>query len=321
MGTKLRKLATPKEIEISSLKYETLAIDAHNQIYQFLTVIRQPNGEYLRTSDGRVTSHLLGLLPRTSNLLTQGITLAYVFDGSPPELKERTIRYRSDKKVDAQEKLAQAKEAGETSEMKKYAARTTRLTSAIIDSSKRLLEAIGIPVVQAPSEADAQTALMVQNEDCYAAASTDYDTLLHGAPRLVRRLSKSQRAKSGSELFVLEDILDELGISHDELIAIAIMMGTDYHPGGIRGIGPKRGLKLVRQNHIQEAFEKAKCDFDWQTIMDLYQNMETTEDYSVVWESPNNDALRTMLVDEYEFSEEAVDKRSEELQDAYDQFG
>jgi len=321
MGTNLRKLVTPTEIDIASLRHKTLAVDAHNQIYQFLSVIRQPDGEYLRTSDGKVTSHLLGLLPRTANLLNRGIKLAYVFDGLPPQLKEQTIRSRSDRKSDAAEKLAQAKEAGATAEMKKYAARTARLTPEIIDSSKRFLKAIGVPVIQAPSEADAQTALMVQKGGCYAAASTDYDTLLHGSPRLVRRLSKSQRATSGPELLVLEDILDTLGISHDELIAIAIMMGTDYHPRGIRGIGPKRGLKLVKQNDIPKAFDRAGCDFDWQAIMGLYQDMETEEDYSVLWEPPNNEAIRVMLVDEYEFSEDTVEKRIDELEDAYEQFG
>ncbi|TFF86990.1 flap endonuclease-1 [Candidatus Thorarchaeota archaeon] len=320
MGTNLRKLVRPTEIDIVGLKHKTLAVDAHNQIYQFLTVIRQRNGEYLRASDGRITSHLLGLLPRTSNLLSQGIKLAYVFDGPPPKLKERTIRARSNKKIDAKRKLAHAKEAGETAEMKKYAARTTRLTPEIVDSSKRFLEAIGVPVVQAPSEADAQTAFMVKNEDCYAAASTDYDTLLHGSPRLVRRLSKSQRGKRGPEILVLEEILDELGVTRNELIAVAIMMGTDYHPGGIRGIGPKRGLKLVKQNDILEAFEKAACDFDWQAIMDLYQNMETVEEYSVDWEFPDDDAIRTMLVDEYEFSEETVEKRIREMQNTHERF-
>ncbi|MFO7837370.1 MAG: flap endonuclease-1 [Candidatus Thorarchaeota archaeon] len=313
MGTNLRAICPINKIEIDRLEGKWLAVDAHNHLFQFITAIRARNGDPIRDSKGRPISHLLGLLPRTANLIDRGIRLAYVFDGPMPELKARTLEKRKNLKIKAKKKYKLAKEREDIEEMRKYAVRTSRLTPEIIESSKALLKAMGVPVIQAPAEADAQAAYMVKEDDCYAAASQDYDMLLHGTPRVARNISKASRRSRGLELIVLEEMLENLGINRNQLIALAMFIGTDYNPDGVKGIAFKRGLKLLRNNTIGESFEKVAPDLDWRPILDLFNNMAVNETYSLEWKTPDEDALYELLVEKHDFSEKRVEKRVKQL--------
>lgn len=309
MGTNLGKIIDPKTIEMGDLQGKVLVVDAHNILYQFLTVIRNRDGTLLRNKKGQVASHLLGLLPRVANWLYAGLKPAFVYDGSPPDLKMGIIEDRYKSRREALQRFEEAKTAGNIDEMRKYGIRSAHLTDEILDSSMELLSAIGIPFMEAPSEADAQMAHMTVVGDAYAAVTQDYDPLLHGAERLVRNLSKSQRARRGLQLVELASVLESLSLSREQLIALAIMMGTDYKPGGIYGIGPKRGQKLLKEYDIKEAFEKAKADFDWQQIMDIFLEMPVTDDYELEWSVPDESELREKLVLDFGFSEKRTDKR------------
>ena len=162
MGTNISEIIPKKEIEISELKGKTIAIDAFNTLYQFLTTIRQADGTPLMNAEGKITSHISGLFYRNLNLLQEGITPVYVFDGEPPELKAEEIRQRKEAKKIAEEKFEKAKEEENTEDMRKYSARTVKMTSEIIEESKELLEAMGITVIQSLSEGEAEAALMAK---------------------------------------------------------------------------------------------------------------------------------------------------------------
>src|SRR5579863_1482926 len=101
MGVNLRDIANPRKISLQDLKGRSLAVDAFNTLYQFLSIIRGESGDLLRDSKGNVTSHLSGLFYRNMNLLDTGIKLVYVFDGEPPKLKHAEIKRRAEIKKEA----------------------------------------------------------------------------------------------------------------------------------------------------------------------------------------------------------------------------
>jgi len=322
MGTKLKDITVKQEIDIPSLKNKSLVVDSYNVLYQFLSTIRMRDGSLLTDSEGNVTSHLVGLLSRTTYLMDKGLKLAFVFDGKPPALKTAERKRRKEAKIKAQEEYEVAKERGDMETMKKFASRTTVLTKDMVEEAKKLVAALGLPVVQAPSEGEAQAAYMVNQGDIYAEVSQDYDALLFGVPRLVRNLTITERKKMPSklsyatvkpELIVLKDNLNHLEITQEQLIAMGILIGTDYNIGGIKGIGPKNALKLVKKygEDFDELFKEAKWkehfEMEWQEVFDTIKNIPTSDDYNLEWKGPDEKALYKLLCEEHEFAQERVD--------------
>lgn len=195
MGVNLSGLVEPKTIELSDLRGKTVAIDAYNMIYQFLSIIRQPDGSPLCDKEGRVTSQLSGILYRTSNLICQGIEPIFVFDGKPNELKKATLDERKERREKATAEWEEAKEAGDMKKAFSKAQQTSRMTPEIRGSSKSLIKALGLPMVEAPSDGEAQAAYMCKKGSVYAAASQDFDSLLFGTPTLVRNMTITGRRK------------------------------------------------------------------------------------------------------------------------------
>jgi flap endonuclease-1 len=313
MGVNLKGLVSPEKIWARTLNGRCLALDADNHLYQFLTAIRTPQGEPVCDSRGRPVSHLLGLFSRSVNLIKNGLRLVYVFDGKPPELKSQTVRRRQESRQRAAQDYEQARERGDREAMRRQAVRASRLQPEMVEEAKELVAALGLPMVQAPSEADAQAALMVRKDDCYAVSSSDYDPLLHGATRLVRRLTGSEGRQEQAELIELSSLLEKLGIDHDRLLALAVMVGTDYNPGGVHGIGFKKGLKILREKSIEEAFQGLEPEFDWREILRVFREMPVSSSYSLQWKPHDARAIRRLLVEQREFSEDRVEKRLQEL--------
>lgn len=328
MGVALTELLLIREIDLEFLHNKVLVVDAPMWLYQFLSSIRQRDGSLLTDSKGNVTSHLIGLSARISNLLRQGVRLAFVFDGEPPKLKHLTLEKRKEIKMDAEKKLRQAEEKADEELMKKYAARTSRLTDGMIGEAKKLVEAFGLPVIEAPSEAEAQASFIVKNNDAFAIATNDADALLFEAPRIIRNLNMAGRKKRKDKLsydIVSPDLIDlkenlrHLEISQEQLIALAMLIGTDYNSGGIRGIGPKTALKMVKEykTNFGVMFNEAKWndffDFSWQEVFDLIKNMPVDKDYHLKWVDADEEKIMKLLVDRHNFSEERVRNQIEGL--------
>jgi len=328
MGVALTELLLIKEIDLEFLKNKSLVVDAPMWLYQFLSSIRQRDGSLLTDSNGNVTSHLMGLMSRISNLSQQGIKLAFAFDGEPPKLKKLTLDKRKGIKQDAEKKFERAKEKADEELMKKYAARTSRLTKEMIEEAKKLVEAFGLPVLEAPSEAEAQASLVVKNNDAFAIATNDADALLFEATRIARNVNMAGKKKKmnklsfetiNPDLIILEDNLKHLGISQDQLIALAMLIGTDYNMGGIKGIGPKNALKLVKkhEDNLDLLFKETKWnenfEFEWQEVFDLIKNIPVNKDYELKWKEVNEDKIMKLLVDGHDFSEERVRSQLEGL--------
>ncbi|HEY4674450.1 MAG TPA: flap structure-specific endonuclease, partial [Candidatus Bathyarchaeia archaeon] len=206
MGVNLRDLVPRVAVKLEDLSEKSIAIDAYNALYQFLAIIRQPDGTPLKDSSGRVTSHLSGLLYRTSNLVEMGIKPIYVFDGAPPALKEVEIKRRMKVREEALVRYERALKEGKTEEARMYAQVSSRLKDYMADDSKRLLDLMGIPWIQAPSEGEAQAAYLTKRGDADYCGSQDYDSLLFGAPKLVRNVTISGRRKLPSKNIFVEVI-------------------------------------------------------------------------------------------------------------------
>lgn len=318
MGVDLGDLISKEKAILERLSGRSIAVDGYNSLYQFLAIIRGATGEPLMDRQGRVTSHLSGLLYRTTNMAEKGIRLVYVFDGVPPSLKEAEIKRRSKAKEEALLKYEEAIARGDLQEARRYAQATARLKDPMVEDAKRLLDALGIPWVQAPSEGEAQAAFIASKGDVWAAASQDYDSLLFGAPRLVRNLAISGRRKLPRrdayvevepEVVELPKVLSELGISREQLIDLGILIGTDYNPDGVRGVGPKTALKMVReQGSIDRIIPSLKVEFpeDPLKIRRIFLNPDVTENYSISWREPKLEEVVQFLCRERDFSEERV---------------
>ncbi len=327
MGVNIAELLIKKEISIKDLSNKAIAIDAPLFLYQFLTTIRARDGTLLMDSKGKITSHLVGLFSRTTNLMQNNINVIYVFDGKPPELKHRETEKRKNIKIEAEKRYKEAKEKEDLEEMKKYAARTSRLTSDMIEEAKKLIKALGLPVVNAPCEGEAQAAHIVKNGDAFAAASQDADSLMFGSLKLVRNLSISGRKKKANqlsyeqinpEIIDLAENLNNLGIDKNQLIALGILIGTDYNPGGVKGIGPKNALKLVKQypNNFEGLFKEIKWEDEhsWREIFDLIKDMPVTNKYALEWKPVDKEEIIKTLVDAHDFSIERVNSALEKFE-------
>lgn len=319
MGVAFKDLVVGKEIEIKDLSGKTLIFDTYNLLYQFLSNIRARDGSLFTDSNGNTTSHLIGLLSRITNLVRYNIKLAFVFDGKAPDLKTKERERRKEQKIKAQKEFDRVKEEGDIESMRKYASRTSILDSQMITDAKRLIECFGMPIIQAPSEGEAQAVYIAKNENCYV-VSQDFDSLLYGAPHLIKNLSIAGRRKKSSkssyaivkpEMINLADILNELGIDNDQLIAMAMLVGTDYNTGGIKGIGPKNALNLVKryQKDFDQMFKDLKWDlffdFPWTDVYYLFKNMPVTDDYKLEWKNLSTKKIREFLLG-HDFSEERI---------------
>ncbi len=327
MGVAIGDLVPKKTVELEALATKTIALDAYNALYQFLSAIRQPDGTPLMDRKGRITSHLSGLFYRTINLLEHDIRPVYVFDGKPPELKHRTLEKRKEAREKAKQKWEEAIREGNLEEARTYAQEAARLTQDMVEDAKKLLTAMGIPWVQAPSEGEAQAAHMAAKGDVWAAGSQDYDSLLFGAPRLARNLTivgrrklprKNVYVEIKPELIELEETLRTLGIDRRKLIWIGILIGTDFNEK-VPGIGPKRALALVKEYDSFDEILKAlgyQPEWDWREIEQLFLNPPVTDDYSIRFKKPDRDAVMKILVEEHDFSPERVERALDRLEKA-----
>jgi flap endonuclease-1 len=326
MAVDLSKLISKRKIDLDELNGKSVAIDAFNVLYQFMSTIRQQDGTPLMDSNGMVTSHLSGLFYRNIDLIGKGIDIVYVFDGIPSLLKKRTIEARMRRREAAYSAWQEAKDRGDFERAKTYAQASTRIDKTIIESSKKLLDLMGIPHINAPSEGEGQASYMCSKGLVYAVGSQDYDTMLFGATRVVRNLTLSGRRKlPGKNIYInVEPELVEIGetlkaleISRDQLIWLGLLLGTDFNEG-IKGVGPKTALKLVKTaesiDDVRKAVrEKFKTDFqaEPEEVIKLFKSPEVIEvnpSQLKAQSGPDLEGIVKFMCTEHGFSEDRIGK-------------
>ncbi|MFH0961584.1 MAG: flap endonuclease-1 [archaeon] len=330
MGLQIREII-PKSavsaVSLDSFKGTVVAVDAFNALYQFLATIRQQDGTPLMDSAGKVTSHLSGIFYRNIRLLEAGARIVYVFDGKAGAEKAETIRKREETKKKAEEKYEAAVEEGDLESARKYAQATSRLDTQMIEEAKSLLKAMGIPVVNAPSEGESQASFLAKEGKANFAASQDYDCLLFGAPILVRNLSATSRRRAPGGKYVevpieaieLAKVLEGLKLDREQLVALGILVGTDYNPGGIKGIGPKKALNLIESEKTFERIFKQVSD-KWtfgitpEEIRELFLNPKVDSSVEIGEETLDSAKIKEILCGKHEFSAERIDSSLSKLQ-------
>jgi len=319
LGVNLTPIIVKEVVDLDAFRGRTIAVDAFNVLYQFLALIRTREGRPLSDSEGRVTSHLVGLAFRTTRLIADhGVKLVFVFDGSPPRLKRREVEKRRAVKRKAEEEYRAAVDAGDYAKAFSKAVQTSRLTGDMIWDAKRLLDLLGVPWVQAPGEGEAQAAHMARKGDVWGSSSRDYDSLLFGTPRLVRYLtiqgqewlpSKGRARRLEPELIRLDSFLSHHGITREQLIDMSMLIGTDFNEG-VKGIGPKTALKLIREHGSLEEMPPevySKLDADVDGIRKIFLKPDVTDDYEVVHGALQEDELYDFLCGERAFSRDRVE--------------
>jgi flap endonuclease-1 len=324
MGTKLTDIVNAEPVTLGDLTGRKIAVDAFNTFYQFLATIRQPDGTPLKDRQGRVTSHLSGLFYRNVNLLESGILPAYVFDGEAPKLKAGEVERRREVREAAREEWERAKEEGRIEDARKAAQASSRLTTDMIEESKMLLRALGIPVIQAPSEGEALAAQMAREGLVWASASQDNDSLLYNCPRMIRNLSISGRRRIARSKAINPEIIDLdlnlklLKITRTQLVDIAILVGTDYNDK-VPNVGPKTALKLIQEYGSLEKLElekKVTLAMPYQEIREIFLKPPKVKTEAPTWSEPRRDDLIRLLCHEHDFSQNRITSTLDRLEES-----
>ncbi|UCE96229.1 MAG: flap endonuclease-1 [Candidatus Bathyarchaeota archaeon] len=329
MGVNLTPIMVRKIQTLDDLRGKSLAVDANNYLYQFLSLIRTRDGTPLKDSRGNITSHLAGLMFRSTRLLRDfRIDLVFVFDGKPPTMKGEEIKKRRAQREKAFREWQEALKTRDYAKAFSKAVMTSRLTRSMIEDAKTLLHLLGIPYVQAPSEAEAQAAYMAKQGDVWAASSKDYDGILFGAPKLLRFLtiqgkeylpSKGVARPLKPELIILQQFLSHHGISRSQLIDLAILVGTDFNEG-IKGIGPKTALKIIKKHRKIENLPgelAQKIPPKYAKVREIYLNPETTSEYNLLYGPLREEELSHFLIDQRDFAQKRVETIVQRMKDVY----
>ena len=328
LGLDLKTLTVREKTTLQAFTSKVIAIDAYNAIYQFLAIIRGPDGMHLADSEGRVTSHLSGLFYRNINFLSLGIKPVYVFDGKPPSLKSAEIEHRKQIKRDATVKYEKALAVGNLEEARKYAQQTTSMRDTMVTDSKKILDLFGIPHIQAPSEGEATASNLTITGQAYAAASQDFDTILFGAKRLIRNFTNSGRRKLPNrntyieivpEIIDTQKTLSELKLTREQIVDVGILIGTDFNPDGFERIGPKTALKMIREHSRLEdipQIQEQLAQIEYEQIRKIFLEPEVADVAEIKFEDVNYEGITKYLVEERSFSLDRVNMSLNRLKKA-----
>ena len=328
MGLNLKELVVREKTTLESFSSKIIAVDAYNAIYQFLASIRGPDGLQLSDSEGRITSHLSGLLYRNINFLSLGIKPVYVFDGKPPSLKTAEIERRKQIKKDATVKYEKAIAEGNMEDARKFAQQTTSMKDGMVKEAKQILSYFGIPYIDAPSEGEATAAHLTNTGQAYASASQDFDSILCGAKRLIRNFTNSGRRKIPNrntyveiepEIIETQKTLDSLGITREQLVDVGILIGTDFNPNGFDRIGPKTALKMIKQ-HLQleniPQIQEQLHEIDYEQIRKIFLKPIVADVDEIIFGNVDYEGMTNYLVKERSFSEDRIQSSLNRLKKA-----
>ena len=145
---------------------------------------------------------------------------------------------------------------------------------------------------------------------------------LYGSPVMVRNLTSHGTRRFGrvmrAERISLPDTLSEHGITREQLVDLGIMVGTDFHPG-IKGIGPKTGLKLMKKHGTMEAVSEAKgfdLPEDLESVRGLFMDHPLGDSAPTATSRAVEEDMREFLQEGRGFSERRVDRAINRMADA-----
>lgn len=327
MGVDISDILVKHQTSLKEHNGIIVSVDGYNILYQFLSGIRQPDGTPLMDTHGNVTSHLSGIFYRTINLMEAGIKPVFVFDGKPSVLKNRTIEARIMLKEKAKLELEEARKAGDQDRVRSLSARTSHLTRDMVKEAMELLDYMGIPSLVAPSEGEAQASMMSKNGMVDGVISQDYDCLLFGARRVFRNFTYFGRRKiPGRNMYVnvtpeymdLKENLELLDLTHEQLVHLGILVGTDFNRG-IYKVGAKTALKLIRKHgNIQEVLKARETEIEnLDEILELFVNPPFEQDFRIDFQAPRKDRIMDFLCERHDFSQNRIEQPLSTLESSH----
>ena len=323
MGVNLEPILVKHKTALKDFSGNTVSVDAYNMLYQFLSGIRQPDGTPLMDANGNVTSHLSGIFYRTIALMEEGIKPVYVFDGKPSPMKLKTLEERKLLRERNEEELERAIAMQDVEKIARLKRTINRITIEMIEESKHLLEYMGLPYVQAPSEGEAQASVMNGDGIVQAVISQDYDCLLFGARRVLRNFTIYGRRRISSrniyisvdpEYIDLQENLEILSINRDQLIDIGILVGTDFNDG-VRKVGPKTALNLIKKHgNIESVIKEKNFEIpELEKVREIFTKPQADHDVKIKFGSPDREKIIDFLCGKHSFSSTRVEPYIEKL--------
>lgn len=327
MGVDLEPILIKHKTSISDFAGNTVSVDAYNIIYQFLSGIRQPDGTPLMDRNGNVTSHLSGLFYRTVSLISEGLKPVFVFDGKPSPMKMKTLTERKLIREKNEMSLEKAIMEGDSERIARLKRSINSITSEMVEESITLLKYMGIPFVKAPSEGEAQASYMSMKGDVQAVITQDYDSILFGARRVLRNFAiYGKRRVSSRNIYVtvdpeyidLRENLSNLGITREQLVDVAILVGTDFNDG-VRNIGPKKALDFIKKyEKLENVIKEKNLEVpEYEKVRDIFLKPQVTDSYNVSYNKPDEEGILMFLCEKKDFSENRVRPYISKLQEAY----
>ena len=336
MGVNIRPLVQDikKTITFPNLAGKKIAIDAFNIIFQFLSIIRGRDGTPLKDYSGNTTSHLSGLFYRTINIMEKEIKPIFVFDGPPNPFKMAEIERRRAVRKEATKRFKEAQDLGRSEDAKKFGQATSKLTSDMLEDARQLLIAMGVPIVNAKQDGEAQAAYLVDKKIAWAVGSQDYDSLLFGTQRMVRNLSQNRFKKVKNtqvavplEYLGLNKLLEHNNITREQLVDIGILIGLDFFPG-IPGVGPKTAINLIADHQSIDNLIEKKIEVKKQQISSFIEldtlhqvrdiflkpNVHAVMDLpKIKWTGPDSEKITEILVESHNFNNVRVERAIQRL--------
>ncbi|XP_020239861.1 flap endonuclease GEN-like 2 isoform X2 [Cajanus cajan] len=181
--------------------------------------------------------YLKGLFHRLRALIALNCSVVFVADGSIPAIKLSTYRRR----LNVGKEVAQ----NETNLQKATSLRRNMGSefSCMIKEAKVLGMGLGIACLNGIEEAEAQCALLNFESLCDGCFSSDSDTFLFGARTVYRDICLGDGGYV--VCYEMTDIERKLGFGRDSLIALSLLLGSDYYQG-VHGLGPESACQIVK---------------------------------------------------------------------------
>ena len=306
------------EKKLKDYKGKTIVLDASMIIYQFVIAIRN-TGNDLENSEGKMTTHIIGVINKALMLLKHDIIPIFVFDGKPPELKSNTLKERKNRKKKCIQNLKDDNYDNDSDRIKDFKKSFT-LSKTHIDEVKHILDLFGIPTVDSITEADPICAKIATKSDVHGVSSEDMDILTFGSPILIRGLSGTKKMKEIN----LKEVLTNLNMNQDEFIDLCILLGCDYTPT-IPKIGKKRALDIIQKyrsidNFLEKEGKKYKVpeNFNYKDAQDIFRNQcvqKLSSKYKL--KKPNYNAIKEIMVDIYDFNLDKVNEYINKIKTNY----
>lgn len=309
----LRELAVVEPMELDELAGSTGAVDALNWLYRYMTIaVTYTNPVAYTTEDGTEVPNLLGLVRGLPKFFELDLFPVFVFDGEVTRLKQSELNARRKRRRRAAERAAKARERGDTRKAARYKARAQRITAPIDRTTRELLELLDIPYFEAPSEAEAQAAHMARNRAVDYVVTDDYDALLYGAPRTVRKFTSQGKP----ECMDFQSTLEMHSVTWRQLVDIAIFCGTDYNDG-VRGFGPDRALAEIKEHgDLESVLNQEETTIEnAERIRNIFLDPVVTDDYEFDRTiAPNLEAAYEYVTETWEIPEHLVERTFHRLE-------